>query len=264
MAAVLLLMAVPTMARDIPMSAIVQSDDPAQQRNLVLTEADFLEFTTLVIEHNRSHWGNDFFFLTDPGWFSLEQHVTHSPGRVEVVFGNVWTPDLYDWPDYSPPLAIRMSIWGGWNYDYIERMYLTGAIDAAPDNNQIEAAPDTNQGGVIINGVPVSFPGGVGPVLQGGHNLVPVRGVFEHLGFVVIWEPGGLRNTVDIYNYMHRIRITLGSDIFYVDGAPHPTRLDVPAQLIEGRTMVSILIPLRAVGLDVGWNDATRTVIIEK
>jgi hypothetical protein len=115
---------------------------------------------------------------------------------------------------------------------------------------------------VTINGEVVSFPGGTGPVVQDARTLVPVRGVFEHLGFEVVWEPDGAVNTVLIYNDTHSIRMVLGSDIFYVNGTAAAQRLDVPAQLVGARTMIPIRLPLEAVGLNIGWDDATRTVLI--
>jgi hypothetical protein len=106
----------------------------------------------------------------------------------------------------------------------------------------------------------VSFPGGVGPDTTTGRTLVPVRGVFEHLGFTVDWEPGGLANTVEIHNATYTIRMTLDSATFYVNNAP--AQLDIPATRIEGRTMIPIRLPLEAVGFNIDWDNDTRTVLI--
>jgi hypothetical protein len=113
---------------------------------------------------------------------------------------------------------------------------------------------------VTIDGAPVAFPGGQGPVIREDRTLVPVRGVFEELGFTVDWETA--TSTAVLTSQTHVIRITIGSDIFYVNGAPATERLAVPAQIISERTMVPIAIPLQAVGYTVGWDNATRTVQI--
>jgi len=52
----------------------------------------------------------------------------------------------------------------------------------------------------------------------------------------------------------------VGSGTFVTNGTIH--NLDVPAQIIGGRTMVPIAPILRTVGLDVIWDGATRTVDI--
>jgi len=111
---------------------------------------------------------------------------------------------------------------------------------------------------VTINGERVSFPGGQNPVIVGGRTLVPVRGVFEHLGFDVDWQQA--TSTAIITSTDHELRITIGNNIFTANGVSHT--LDVPAQLIDGRTMVPIRLPLESVGYTLDWNNNTRTVVI--
>jgi hypothetical protein len=114
-----------------------------------------------------------------------------------------------------------------------------------------------NDVNVAIEGVAVDF-GGQGPVIVDGRTLVPVRGVFEMLGFDVEWEQG-TRTTV-LTSAEFEIRITIDSAAFTTNGQSHT--LDVPAQIIGGRTMVPIRMPLESVGLHLGWDGATSTVLI--
>lgn len=92
------------------------------------------------------------------------------------------------------------------------------------------------------------------PMIDGGRTLVPARAVFEALGGDVGFENG--RTTVLLGG--HEIIIKTGSDIMTADGAE--IKLDVPAMISNGRT----LIPLRAVaesaGIDVSWDEKTETV----
>jgi len=111
--------------------------------------------------------------------------------------------------------------------------------------------------GVTINGQAVVFPDQA-PVIRDGRTLVPVRGVFEHLGFEVDWDD--VTRTAVLSSDMHEVRIPVGSDVFTTNGVEFT--LDVPAQLIGGRTMVPIRLPLESVGLYVDWDDATRTVLV--
>ena len=110
---------------------------------------------------------------------------------------------------------------------------------------------------VTINGQRVNF-ADQAPVAVDGRTLVPVRGVFEMLGFDVDWD--NATNTAIISSVDYEMRITIGSNVFTVNGTEH--NLDVPAQSIGGRTMVPIRLPLESVGKEVDWNGATSTVII--
>ncbi|MCL2223837.1 MAG: copper amine oxidase N-terminal domain-containing protein [Defluviitaleaceae bacterium] len=111
---------------------------------------------------------------------------------------------------------------------------------------------------VTINGQAVSFPGGQGAVIVDGRTLVPVRGVFEMLGFTVDWDTD--TRTAFISNAEYEVRISVGQGYFTTNGARH--NLDVPAQLINERTLVPIRLPLEMVGFYVGWSEVLQTVVI--
>ena len=96
------------------------------------------------------------------------------------------------------------------------------------------------------------------PVIIDGRTLVPVRGVFEHLGFVVSWD--GDTQTAILVSNDYEVRITIDSYVFTSNGEEF--MLDVPAQIINSRTMVPIRLPLESVGIEVDWDDATMTVIV--
>ena len=111
---------------------------------------------------------------------------------------------------------------------------------------------------VTIDGANVDFEGQL-PTLVDGRTLVPVRGVFEALGFIVDWEQDTLTATLTDDNYV--VIISIGSDVFTTNG--EEISLDVPAQIIEGRTLLPIRAVLESVGFDVDWDGVTSTVIID-
>lgn len=111
--------------------------------------------------------------------------------------------------------------------------------------------------GVTVHGEDVDF-GDTPPVLVDGRTLVPVREVFEALGFVVDWYGGTQTVTLTRDDYI--IIISLGDADFTTNDVSHA--LDVPAQMIDGRTMLPIRLPLESVGYVVGWDSATSTVIV--
>ena len=110
---------------------------------------------------------------------------------------------------------------------------------------------------VTIDGRRVDFDG-QNPVIEDGRVLVPVRGVFEQLGFVVSWDGGTRQVTLTNDDYM--ISLTIGSALFTVNGANHVS--DVPAQIIGGRTMLPIRAVLESAGYGLDWDEASRTVLI--
>ena len=110
---------------------------------------------------------------------------------------------------------------------------------------------------VTVNGSPVAFTG-VGPLQVQGRTLVPVRGVLEKMGAKVAWVPS-TRSVIASTPTMD-IELHLGDRQATVNGKQ--VTLDVPAQEIEGSTMVPLRFLGEALGGVVKWNDATRTVTI--
>ena len=120
---------------------------------------------------------------------------------------------------------------------------------------------------VTVNGEPVVFTGQT-PVIVDGTTLVPVRGVFEHLGFDVQWNPD--TRQVSLTRDGGEVLITIGSGMIIFDGfqqnsgAPSRFQQDsgVPAQIINGSTMLPLRVILENVGYELDWDGSTNTVLI--
>lgn len=110
---------------------------------------------------------------------------------------------------------------------------------------------------VTVNGSPVEF-SGLGPLQVQGRTLVPVRGVLEKLGAKVAWVPS-TRSVIASTGSMD-IELHLGDRQATVNGKQ--VTLDVPAQEINGSTMVPLRFLGEALGGTVKWDDVTRTVTI--
>lgn len=97
------------------------------------------------------------------------------------------------------------------------------------------------------------------PVIINGRTLVPVRAVFESIGASVGWKAE--TRTVTIKKGSKSVNLTIGSNI--IKTGDKEIKIDVPAQIINGRT----LIPVRAVAeefqCEVDWDARKKTVIIE-
>ncbi|MCL2386411.1 MAG: stalk domain-containing protein [Defluviitaleaceae bacterium] len=110
---------------------------------------------------------------------------------------------------------------------------------------------------VVVNGERVTFTDQE-PVVVDGRTLVPVRGVFEMLGFEVEWESA--TSTAVLTSENHTVKITIGQSTFFTNGVAHT--LDVPAQSIGGRTMVPLRLPLESIGYYLDWCGSMRRVAV--
>ncbi|KAF5053183.1 hypothetical protein DSECCO2_401030 [anaerobic digester metagenome] len=96
------------------------------------------------------------------------------------------------------------------------------------------------------------------PVTVDGRTLVPMRGIFEKLGMVVEWD--NATKTITAKKDGKEIVLQLNSNEMLVDG--NKVTLDVPAQAINGRTMVPVRAISQAVGIDVAWDKVNQAVVI--
>jgi len=96
------------------------------------------------------------------------------------------------------------------------------------------------------------------PVIADGRVLVPVRGVFEALGFSVNWNQE--RRTVSLINERNTVVITEGHLIFTNNEIPY--ELDVPAQIINERMMLPLRALIESVGYYAYWDPANRAVLV--
>jgi len=122
---------------------------------------------------------------------------------------------------------------------------------------------------VFVNGQKVSFED-QGPIIVDGRTLVPIRDVFEIMGFSVDWDESTSTVLLSDSDSILNIAIQIGAPYFSVavfsPGAPvgHASisMLDVPAQIIEGRTMLPLRAVLESVGYRLEWDEETSTVLI--
>ena len=110
---------------------------------------------------------------------------------------------------------------------------------------------------VTVDGERIVFPS-QSPVIVDERTLVPVRAVFEFIGFGVAWDEH--TRTVTLARDNDIVNISIGSNVFITNNRPYA--LDVPAQIIGGSTMLPIRAVLESVGYYVGWEASTNTVLI--
>lgn len=112
---------------------------------------------------------------------------------------------------------------------------------------------------VQLNGAPLQFdPNDVQPVIIDDRTMVPMRAVFEALGAEVSWDDS-VKTAIGVKDGI-TIRIAIGSTTMYRNDTP--VTLDVPAQLVQERTMVPIRAIAESFNYTVTWDDSTKTVNI--
>ena len=129
------------------------------------------------------------------------------------------------------------------------------------DNSELEelkTVPDIVT--VTIDGNALRFPL-QDPIIVDGRTLVPMRTIFEALGAQVQWIDENGVKTVIATTADKTINMTIDSDKFYVNG--EEKTLDVPAQLINDKTLVPIRAVSESLGCIVDWVDESKTVIIK-
>jgi len=110
---------------------------------------------------------------------------------------------------------------------------------------------------VTVNGRQVDF-AGTEPRSYNGRVLVPLRGVFEEMGAYVDWNAAN--RTVTATRGQTDVRLRIGDRNAIVD--QRDVQLDVPAMLVNGRTMVPLRFLSESLGADVQWMAQSRTVAI--
>ncbi len=96
----------------------------------------------------------------------------------------------------------------------------------------------------------------VAPVIKDGTTLVPARAIFEAIGADVAWNP--VAKEVSISTAAADVKLTIDSLTAKVNG--QSKKMVVPAQIIDGSTMVPLRFIAEAVGAEVAWDDSARAV----
>ena len=117
-------------------------------------------------------------------------------------------------------------------------------------------APVDDNVTVTLNGQAISFD--QPPIIVDSRTLVPLRAIFEAMGAEVEWIQAS--QTVTAAKDDIAISLQIGSNKLYKNG--EVIELDVPAQVVNERTLVPVRAISEAFGAEVDWDNDTRTVII--
>ncbi len=96
----------------------------------------------------------------------------------------------------------------------------------------------------------------VAPIIENGRTLVPMRAIFEALGANVYWDDE--TKTVTAVAGGTVVILQIGNELAFVNSDSHT--LDVPAQIVNDRTLVPARFASEALGAAVEWDETNRCV----
>ena len=113
---------------------------------------------------------------------------------------------------------------------------------------------------VTLNGNKVDCAAyGQEPTIVEGRTLVPLRAIFEALGASVEWDAS--TRTVSSTLGDTTVKLTIGEKVLYKNG--NAVTLDVPATIMNDRTLVPARAVAESFGVEVSWDAISRNVILE-
>ena len=97
------------------------------------------------------------------------------------------------------------------------------------------------------------------PIIENGSTLVPMRFLFEQMGADVEWDSETQTATATLDNTV----VTFSIDNINEEVNKTSATMDVPARLINGKTMVPLRFLSENMGYNVDWDADSRTAIIK-
>jgi hypothetical protein len=122
------------------------------------------------------------------------------------------------------------------------------------DMTDVSAVNDSIK--VTLNGRHLKFE--QPPVNIEGRVLVPMRAIFEAIGAEITWD-GKLRKVTGVRG-QSTVELTIGKNKANINGKA--VGLDVPAQIINNRTMAPVRFVSESLDAKVDWVQNSQTVVI--
>lgn len=110
---------------------------------------------------------------------------------------------------------------------------------------------------VVVYGESIADKG----VIVESRTLVPVRGIFEKLGFNVSYNAETKTATADM-GKSFVVTFRNGDDFYIINGKQ--IKADVPQQIIDGKFMIPLRQIQNIINVNIDWNGETKTATISK
>ncbi|MEK4629053.1 MAG: stalk domain-containing protein [Solibacillus sp.] len=135
----------------------------------------------------------------------------------------------------------------------IVSMMLFVSVMSFAKTNNVDAATNIT---IYVNGTKQSYSNKA--MIKNGATLVPLRGIFEALGANVTWNQS--TKTIDATKGSTKIWLKIGSTTTKVNNKN--VTISVPAQVVNGSTLVPLRFIGESLGAKVEWIQASKTIKI--
>lgn len=166
-------------------------------------------------------------------------------GKKDLVEGTAGATDTIDAGEFDKSTVVSVKV--------------AEVVTPAPGEVAATAQFVIDSTSYTVNGVEKTVD--VAPFIDGGRTYLPVRFVADALGVSesnIIWDAN--TKTVTLIKGDRVAQLAIGSKTLKVNGAS--ITMDAAAQVKDGRTVLPIRYVAQALGANVQWDEATRTVTI--
>lgn len=122
------------------------------------------------------------------------------------------------------------------------------------DDEKVQLTVDSKT--LLKNGVSSQMD--VAPTIVNGRTMVPVRFIAEALGGTVDWKEDVQTAYITYQDSM--VEVLIGATTIHVNG--ESKTIDTPSQILNGRTMIPLRAVAEGLGLEVNYDNNTRTITI--
>lgn len=186
------------------------------------------------------------------GWDNVNEKIKIFVNGIYGVKTDIFFR-VYDW-DFVHGHNEKVRYWEDENTFYIRNYNLLLSTPKQPlyeALNALEEAPIIKVGNEILG---FETP----PVTEDDRTLVPMRFLFEKLGAEVSWD--GATETATAVRANKAVAFSINDTMATVNGAE--ATMDVPARLINDKTMVPLRFLSEELGYTVEWDEKTRMAMI--
>jgi len=200
------------------------------------------------------------YIFNDPAWMGYG--VGYNIGLMQES----WSEEIYvegqDFPDWGDSDTYLYTIFS----DDVNYKFIQTDFTIFDDNGYSIMKVDGKQYVVKLKKgfIPTVFYNGEKikfdqiPVIDNGRTLVPLRAIFEKIGAQVEWD--GETQTVTATKDDVTVSLTIDNTQAVKNG--EEITLDVPAKIINGRTLVPVRFISDCFGVDVAWDGTMQRVTL--
>lgn len=215
-------------------------------------ELDFTDGTWIYFSFSCTEEANARCFTSDYEQLTLDD-MLNLPGKVVRYATQI--PEVLN-RNYTPCAGQEPTFVANPYYDPFGIYAVVLDKEKTRELEKSKNQPVNDEITVLFDGELINFD--QKPVIENGRTLVPMRAIFEAFGAKVDWDG----DTKTVTAYKDDSVITLSIDDVNAYKNNELITLDVPARLINDRTMVPVRFIAESLDINTDWNGDLRQVIL--